>query len=69
VTLVAGDNSDFIGGYRLDGWFWRIGGFSPNPDVALPVAVAATQDIYTHPPITVKPGGVKYLWHVVVACK
>ena len=52
VTLVAGDNSDFIGGYRLDGWgwFWRIGGFSPNPGVALPVAVAATEYIYTHPP-------------------
>ena len=66
VTLVAGDNADFIGGYRLDGWgwFWRIGGFSPNPGVALPVAVAATEHVYTHPPVPVKPGGEKYLWHI-----
>jgi hypothetical protein len=68
LTLVAGEGKDFIGGYRLEGWgwLWRIGGFWPNPEVALPVAVAAMEYIYTHPPQPVKPGAVKYLWHVVV---
>jgi hypothetical protein len=68
VTLVAAERQDFIGGYRLEGWgwFWRIGGFWPNPDVALPAAVAAMEYIYTHPPLPVKPGERKYLWHVVV---
>ena len=71
VTLVAGRRQDFIAGYRLDGWgwLWRVGGFSPNPDVALPVAVKAMEHIATHPPLPVKPGGVKYLWHAVVTMK
>lgn len=69
LTLVSGGANDFIGGYRLDGWgwFWRIGGFNPNPDVALPVAVAAMEYIYTHPPLPiVKAGGIKYLWHCTI---
>ena len=68
VTLVAGADEDFIGGYRLGGWgwFWRIGGMNPNPEVALPVAVAATEFLYTNPPLPVKPGGIKYLWHATV---
>ena len=69
VTLAAGKKFDFIGGYRLHGWgwFWRIGGFSPNPDVALPVAVAAMEYIYTHPPLPVKAAGKFRVWHVAVA--
>jgi len=68
VTLAAGEDCDFIGGYRLDGWgwLWRIGGFSPNRDVVLPVAVKAMEYIYTHPPLPVKPGEMNYLWHAVV---
>ena len=68
VTLVAGEREDFIGGYRLNGWgwLWRVGGFNPNPDVVLPVAVAAVEHLYTTPPAPVKAGGVKYLWHAVV---
>jgi len=68
VTLVAGRRQDFIAGYRLDGWgwLWRIGGFWPNPDVALPVAVKAVEHVYTHPPLPARPGGVKYLWHARV---
>jgi hypothetical protein len=71
VTLVAGADQDFIGGYRLDGWgwFWRIGGMSPNPDAALPAAVAAMEHIFTNPPLPVKAGGVKYLWHATVVAK
>jgi hypothetical protein len=69
VTLVTGQKQDFIGAYRLNGWgwLWRIGGFNPTPEVALPVAVAAMEYVYTHPPLPVKAGGVKYLWHAVVA--
>ncbi|MDH7568677.1 MAG: hypothetical protein QHJ73_03725, partial [Armatimonadota bacterium] len=68
VTLVAGAAHDFIGGYRLEGWGWlfRVGGFYPNPDVVLPVAVAAMEYLYTRPPLPVKPGGVRYLWHATV---
>lgn len=65
VTLVKGDGQDFIGGYRLNGWgwFWRIGGFWPDPAVALPVVVAATQTLYTHAPMPVRSGGTSRLWH------
>ena len=71
VTLVAGRRQDFIAGYRLDGWgwLWRIGGMRPNPKVALPVAVAAAEHLYTHPPLPVKPGGVKCLWHATVTTR
>ncbi len=72
LTLVAGRRADFIGGYRLDGWgwLWRIGGFHPNPEVALPAAVAAMKHIYTHPPLPpLKGGGTKYLWHATVTAK
>ncbi|MBM3147895.1 MAG: hypothetical protein FJ000_08410 [Actinobacteria bacterium] len=66
VALVAGARQDFIGAYRLNGWgyFWRIGGFGPNPDVALPVAVAAMEYVFDHPPLPIEGGGVSYLWHV-----
>ncbi len=65
VTLVRGDGQDYIGGYRLNGWgwLWRIGGFWPEPKVALPVAVAATEALYTHAPLPVKAAGISYLWH------
>ncbi|MBV9470180.1 MAG: hypothetical protein JOZ57_13170, partial [Abitibacteriaceae bacterium] len=68
VTLVAGAQQDFIGGYRLNGWgwLWRIGGFWPNPNVVLPVTVAATEYLYTHPSPPAQPGGTQYLWHAVV---
>jgi hypothetical protein len=47
---------------------WRIGGFYPNPDVALPVAVAAMEYLYTHaPPPSTPAGGAKHLWHAAVS--
>jgi hypothetical protein len=71
LTLVAGARQDFIGAYRLQGWgtLWRIGGFSPNPQVALPVAVAAMEYLYTHPPLPPPTGGVHYLWHMLISAR
>lgn len=68
VALVAGAGADFIAGYRLGGWgwLWRVGGFSPNPEVVLPTAVAALEFLYTHPPQPAVPGGSRYLWHARV---
>ncbi|MBM3475736.1 MAG: hypothetical protein FJX75_20920 [Armatimonadetes bacterium] len=68
-ALVAGAKQDFIGAYRLHGWgyFWRIGGFNPNPDVALPVAVAAMQYVFDYPPLPIEGGGISYLWHATVS--
>jgi hypothetical protein len=65
ITLVTGQDQDFIGAYRLDGWgwLWRIGGFYPHPNVALPVAAAAMEYLYTHAPPPLPPGGLRYLWH------
>jgi hypothetical protein len=71
IALVAGAKQDFIGAYRLDGWgyLWRIGGFNPNPQVGLPVAVAAMEYAFTHPPLPTEGGGVSYLWHAKVTAK
>ena len=68
VTLVAGADTGFIGGYRMDGWgwLWRVGGFHPNADVTVPVAAAALEYEYTHPPIHTPAGTVSYLWHATV---
>ncbi|HEX8236756.1 MAG TPA: hypothetical protein VF600_12430 [Abditibacteriaceae bacterium] len=68
VTLVMGDNQDFIGGYRLNGWgwLWRIGGFNPNPQVALPVAVTAMEHLWNRPSQPGPASAVKYLWHFTV---
>jgi hypothetical protein len=65
VSLVLGDGQDYIGGYRLNGWgwFWRIGGFWPDPAVALPVAVAVTEAIYTRAPMPAPASGAHFLWH------
>lgn len=67
-TLIAGKDSDFIGGYRLNGWgyLWRTGGFYPNPDVAIPSIVSALEYLYSHPAPTPEGGGTKYLWHAVL---
>ena len=69
LTLVAGREQDWIGGYRLDGWgwLWRIGGFWPNPDVALPVSIAALEYLAAQPPLPIHSGGVKYLWHATLS--
>lgn len=68
TVLVAGASNGFIGGYRLGGWgyLWRVGGFNPNPDVVVPVAVAATLHQYTHPIAPPLPSGARYLWHAQV---
>lgn len=68
ITLVTGREQDFVGAYRLGGWgwLWRIGGFYPNPDVAVPVTVATMEYLYTHAPPLSPPSGVKYLWHATV---
>ena len=68
TVLVAGAASGFIGGYRLDGWgyLWRIGGFSPNPEVTTAVAVAATLHQYTCPPAPLPAAGSRYLYHATL---
>ncbi len=68
TLLVAGQENGFIGGYRLDGWgyIWRIGGYNPNPEIAISVAVAATLHQYTHPPEPLSPSGVRYLYHATL---
>ena len=68
TVLVAGVQNNFIGGYRLDGWgyVWRIGGFSPNPEVATSVAVAATLHQYLTPPAPLPPSGTRYLYHATL---
>lgn len=68
LTLVAGDGTDYIGGYRLNGWgwLWRIGGFWPEPQVALPVAVAAMDYVYTHAPLPAQSTGTRWLWHATL---
>lgn len=65
LTLVAGEEQDFIAGYRLEGWgwLWRCGGFDPNPQVLLPTVAAALEHLYTTPAAPVVVGGVRYLWH------
>jgi hypothetical protein len=69
ITLVAGEKQDFIGGYQLNGWgwLWRIGGFHPNPEVAVPVVVAATEYLLANPPQPIRASGTKYLWHAVLS--
>ncbi|NSW56462.1 MAG: hypothetical protein HPY44_10630 [Armatimonadetes bacterium] len=64
VALVAGRSEDFIGGYRLDGWgwLWRVGGFNPNPDVAVPVMVKALEFIATNPVQPIPAAYIKTLW-------
>lgn len=68
IALVAGRDQDFIGGYRLDGWgwLWRIGGFNPNPDVAVPVTVAAIEHLCSNPPEPFRAGGAYFLWHATI---
>ena len=64
IALVGGRDADFIGGYRLNGWgvLWRIGGFYPNPQVAIPTVVASLENGYQRPPLPIR-SGTKYLWH------
>ena len=68
TVLVSGIESGFIGGYRLDGWgtLWRIGGFNPDPDVAVSVAVAATLHQYTRAPAPLPPSGTRHLYHATL---
>jgi len=65
LSLLAADQSDYIGGYRLAGWgwLWRIGGFWPEPKLVLPVVLGVLEHTYTHPPEPVRSGGIKHLWH------
>ena len=65
LALLAGAQQDFLGAYRLDGWgcLWRIGGFWPNRNVALPAATATMEYLFTHPPLAYPSGPIKYLWH------
>ncbi len=68
IALVAGSEADYIGGYRLDGWgfLWRIGGFNPNPEVALPVVAATLRYLHSHPPVPVTGNRQRRLWHARV---
>jgi hypothetical protein len=65
LTLLAGAQQDFVGAYRLEGWgyLWRIGGFSPNPNVVLPAVTATMEYLYTQPPLPFESSRNKYLWH------
>jgi hypothetical protein len=71
VGLVAGQWDDYIGGYRLGGWgfFWRIGGFHPTPQVVFPAATGAMEYIFTHPPVEPSVSGISYLWHATVTAR
>ncbi|MCL6476382.1 MAG: DUF6259 domain-containing protein [Firmicutes bacterium] len=68
VALVSGQRDDFIGGYRLGGWgwLWRIGGFYPNPDVAIPVVVAVLERLYSQPPPPPQRDTVRRVWHATI---
>ena len=68
TVLVSGADAGFIGGYRLDGWgyLWRVGGFSPNPELTPAVAVAATLHQYTHPPAPLPASGTRFLYHATL---
>ena len=68
TVLVGGVEAGFIGGYRLDGWgyLWRVGGFSPNPEVTPAVAVAATLHQYTALPAPPPACGTRYLYHATL---
>jgi len=68
TLLVSGVEAGFIGGYRLDGWgyLWRVGGFSPDPEITPAVAVAATLHHYTTPPAPLPPAGTRYLYHATL---
>jgi hypothetical protein len=69
LTVLAGAQQDFLGAYRLEGWgyFWRVGGFWPNPEVILPTAAAVMEYLYTHLPLPIEPDPTRYLWHGVVS--
>jgi hypothetical protein len=68
LTLVTGGPQDYIGGYRLEGWgwLWRVGGFWPDRELVLPVAVGAMEYVYTHAPQPVEIGGARRVWHAGV---
>jgi hypothetical protein len=68
LALVAGETRNFVGAYRLGGrgWLWRIGGFDPNPDVALPVAVAATEHVLHNVPRVAPQEHAPMLWHATL---
>jgi len=69
ATLVTGDGEDYIGGYRLGGWgwYWRIGGFRPEPGVAIPVIAAVLERLYTQPPVPAPRSARPRLLHAVVS--
>ncbi len=48
------------------GWLWRIGGFYPNPDVAIPVVVAVLERLYSHPPLPPERDTVRRVWHATI---
>jgi hypothetical protein len=68
IAVLAGAQQDFVGAYRLGGWgyFWRIGGFFPNPEVVLPAVPAVMTYLYTNPPLPALVSSVQYLWHGTV---
>jgi hypothetical protein len=68
LAVLAGAEADFLGGYRLEGWgfLWRIGGFNPNPAVAIPATVGVIEFLYGHPPLPVPASSLPYLWHGTV---
>lgn len=65
LTLVAGDDQDYLAGYRLDGWgwLWRAGGMNPEEGVLLPVVAQTLEHIYNNPPAPVGGGNTYFLWH------
>ena len=65
LALLAGAQQDFLGAYRLDGWgyLWRLGGFHPNPNVALAAVPAVMTYLYTNPPQPAAASRTRYFWH------
>jgi hypothetical protein len=69
LAILAGAQTDFLGGYRLEGWgfLWRVGGFHPNRAAVMPAVVGIIDYLYTHPPLPVPAPTTSYLWHGTVA--
>jgi hypothetical protein len=71
LAVLAGAETDFLGGYRLEGWgfLWRTGGFNPDRAVLIPATVGVIEYLYSHPPLPVPSSTMPYLWHGTVTWK
>lgn len=65
VALLQGDQTVFFGGYRLGGWgyLWRLGGFNPPLETAVPAVAGALRHLANTPPRSAVPSGPVRLFH------